>query len=91
MSAAVEEKPNYESPAILTGKDGLPLASVQAKIWPTLRSGEFHLLTSADVNQILAKATSLQMSDGKQFQLLNLRLCNVCHPAPEHFEFDFLD
>jgi hypothetical protein len=91
MNAQDEANQDCESPAILTDKDSQHLASVTVKILPKLRCGDFRLPSSIDVRLILAKATSLQMSDGRRFQLLNLRLCIATHlisPEQPHLDFD---
>jgi hypothetical protein len=87
-----EASQDHESPATLTDKDGQHLASVTASFSQKQRFGDFRLPSSIDVRWILAKATSLQTSDGKRFQLLNLRLCIAYHlenPDQPHMEFDY--
>jgi hypothetical protein len=92
MNATDEANPDFESQAILMDTDGQRLASVKVKISPSRLDGDFRLPSSIDVHQILVTATSLQTSDGKRFQLLNLRLCTAFHSvAPEqlHLEFEY--
>jgi hypothetical protein len=87
-----EASQDYESPAILLDKDGLHLASVTAKISPKQNCGDFRLASSADVHQILTKATSLQMKGSKQLQLIRLQRCTAFHlenPEQAHLEFDY--
>jgi hypothetical protein len=92
MNGQGETSQDSKSPATLLSKEGKPLASVTARLSPKLRSGDFRLPSSIDAHQILAKATNLQTLDGRQFQLLNLRICIAVHlmsPGQPHFEFDY--
>jgi hypothetical protein len=93
MSAKGEAIPSHEFQANLMDKDGLLVPSVTVRLSPTIGFGEFRLPPSTDVHLILAKATSLQMSDERRLELLNLRLCNAAHSIVDarspHFEFDY--
>ena len=83
----------FESQAILLDTVGQHLATVQASLTPKLRCGGFRLPSSADVSLILASVASLKMSDGRQFQLKNLRRCTGVHSTnadQPHIEFDFV-
>lgn len=80
-----------ESQAILLGKDGQPLATVQATLLPKQRFGDFQLLSLAEADRILANATSLQTSGHGRLRLVSLRRCNELHiaapPGHSHLEF----
>jgi hypothetical protein len=91
-NAQDEANSDFESQAVLVDTGGEHLARVKVRFSPKSRYGSFRLPPSADVDQILAKATSLQTSDGKQLRVSNLRRCPAVHlvdPHRPHLEFDY--
>ena len=87
-----EAKPDFESQSTLIDADGHRLESVAIRFSPKDHYGSFRLDPSADVDQILIRATSLEMSDGTQVRVSNLRRCPAFHfvnPHRPHLEFDY--
>jgi hypothetical protein len=85
-----------EFQAIVMDKDGQPISTVQATLLPQQNYGEFLLFSSKEIHSILTKAVSLQMPDGKQLELRNLRRASGNFPVVRGqppieacFEFDY--
>jgi hypothetical protein len=84
---------DYESSAIVLGKDGKQITQVLVRVSPKYNSGDFRLPSLDAGRDALTVATSLKLDDGKVLQLHRLRICPAVHlvnPQEAHMEFDLL-